>query len=256
MRVLLSALFWFYCAASLVVWWFAVLVPWLLITPFDRRRRFAHWYAYTWANHFHAISPFWEIIVRGDEKVRPEQAYVMTANHESSGDILLIFALKKQYRWVSKRTNFFVPFLGWMMAMAGYVSVVRGDRGSREKMMTDCRDQLGMGNSIMIFPEGTRSTTDEMLPFKRGAFVLACEAKVPVVPVVLAGTREILPRNSLVFTMKKKIRARMEILDPVDPADFDYDAKRLLKAVRARMNDARARLKAELAAEGAEAVLS
>lgn len=249
MRVILSGLFWFYCAASLVVWWFAVLVPWLLITPFDRRRRFAHWYAYTWANHFHAISPFWEIVLRDADKVRADQAYVMCSNHESSGDILLIFALKKQYRWVSKRDNFFIPFLGWMMAMAGYVSVVRGDRKSREKMMADCKRQLAMGNSIMIFPEGTRSTQEAMLPFKRGAFTLACEAKVPIAPIVIAGTREILPRNSLVFTMGRKIRPRIQVLDPIDPAEVDYDPKALMKLTRARMVATREALRTELTAE-------
>ncbi len=253
MRVLLSALFWFYCAASLAVWWFAVLIPWLVITPFDRRRRFAHWYAYTWANHFHALSPFWSIQLRDPERVRPDQAYVMTANHESSADILLIYALKKQYRWVSKRANFFIPFLGWMMAMAGYVSVVRGDRQSREKMMRDCKRQLELGNSIMIFPEGTRSTAEDMLPFKRGAFVMACEAKVPVAPIVIAGTRDILPRNSLVFRMKRRARPRIAVLEPIHPAEVDYDAKALMKLTRARMIEKRAELLREIAEEHAAA---
>lgn len=247
MRVIGSALFWIYCGASLCVWWFAVLIPWLIITPFDRRRRFAHWYAYTWANHFHAISPYWKIRLRGDEKIDPKRAYVMTANHESSADILLIFRLKKQYRWVSKTANFFIPFLGWMMWMAGYVGISRGDKASREKMMADCRRQLEMGNSVMIFPEGTRSDRDDLLPFKRGAFVVACENKVPVVPVVLAGTREILPRDALLFTVVGRAPAYLDILDPIDPAEFDYDAKALAKETRRRMREHRNMLREELA---------
>jgi 1-acyl-sn-glycerol-3-phosphate acyltransferase len=248
-RVLLSALFWLYCGVSLTVWWFAVLVPWLVVTPFDRRRRFSHWYAYTWANHFHAISPFWDIVLRNEDRARPDRAYVMVANHESSADILLIYRLKRQYRWVSKRANFFVPFLGWMMWMAGYVPVRRGDRASREAMMVECERQLSMGNSIMMFPEGTRSGSVEMLRFKRGAFSIACRAGVPVLPIVIAGTREILPRNSLVFTTTGKTRPRIEVLDPVHPDEVDGDAAALAKLVRGRMVEARERLRHELAAE-------
>ena len=251
MRIALSAFFWIYCGVSLAVWWIAVVIPWLVVTPFDRRRRFAHWYAYTWANHFHAICPFWTVVLRGEEKARPDRAYVMVANHESSGDILLIFALKKQYRWVSKTSNFFIPFLGWMMWMAGYVGVTRGDRSSRERMMKRCRRQLAIGNSIMMFPEGTRSENTQMLPFKLGAFVLACDTGVPVLPVVIAGTREILPRNSFVFAMARKMRPRIELLDPIDPnaPEIDRDPAKLMKLTRARMDEARARLQREIGSE-------
>jgi 1-acyl-sn-glycerol-3-phosphate acyltransferase len=248
MRLIGSALFWIYCGLSLAVWWFAVLIPWMLITPFDRRRRFAHWYAYTWANHFHAISPYWKIRLRGAEKVDPKRAYILAANHESSADILLIYKLKKQYRWVSKKTNFYKPFLGWMMWMAGYVGVERGLRQSREKMLDDCREQLAMGNSIMIFPEGTRSDRDDLMPFKRGAFFIACQNKVPVIPVVIAGTREILPPGRLVFTVSGRMPAFIDVLDPVDPAEVDYDAKALSRLVRERMREHRDRLREELAA--------
>ena len=247
MRVLGSALFWIYCGTSLAVWWVAVVIPWLLITPFDRRRRFAHWYAYTWANHFHAISPYWKIRLRGEDKVDPNCAYVMTANHESSADILLIYRLKKQYRWVSKKTNFLTPFLGWMMWMAGYVGVERGLRKSREKMLDDCKRQLDMGNSIMIFPEGTRSDDDDLLPFKRGAFYIACQNRVPVLPIVIAGSREILPRGSLVFAVTGRMPAYIDVLDPVDPAEVDYNAKALSKLVQQRMREHRDGLRDELA---------
>ena len=247
MRLIGSAFFWIYCGASLAVCWFAVLIPWLVITPFDRRRCFAHWYAYTWANHFHAISPYWKIRLRGDEKIDPQRAYVMTANHESSADILLIFKLKKQYRWVSKKTNFWIPFLGWMMWLAGYVGIERGHKKSRDKMLADCRRQLELGNSVMIFPEGTRSDKEDLLPFARGAYVIACDNRVPVVPIVIAGTREILPRDSLVFAVSGRMQAYLDVLDPVDPAEVDYDAKALAKLVRSRMQEHRNRLREELA---------
>jgi 1-acyl-sn-glycerol-3-phosphate acyltransferase len=245
-----SLWFWLYLITALTLFWFAVLIPWLLITPFDRRRVFSHWYAYTWANHLHRVSPFWTVVVEHAERMRDEQAYVLVCNHQSSGDILAMFALRKQFRWVAKRVLFAVPFLGWMMAMAGYVGIKRGDKRSRERMMAKCRRQLELGNTIAIFPEGTRSTTKEMRPFKPGAFVLACEAKKPVLPVIMEGTLETLPRESWVFTLERKIYPVVRVLEPIDPATVDYDPERLSDVVRTAMTEGIAALRAEIEKRG------
>ncbi|PRQ00506.1 lysophospholipid acyltransferase family protein [Enhygromyxa salina] len=247
---LFSVWFWFYLVASLTVFWFAVVIPWLLITPFDRRRRFSHWYAYTWANHLHAVSPFWTIVVEQAHRMRDDQAYVLVCNHQSSGDILTMFSLRKQFRWVAKRGLFALPFLGWMMAMAGYVGIKRGDKRSRERMMAKCRRQLERGNTIAMFPEGTRSTTPQMRPFKRGAFVLACESNTPVLPVIMVGTHETLPRASWVFTLERKIYPVLRVLEPIEPAEFQHDPERLADAVYERMSEEIARLRGEIEARG------
>jgi 1-acyl-sn-glycerol-3-phosphate acyltransferase len=247
---LFSLWFWSYLIAALTVFWFAVLIPWLLITPFDRRRVFSHWYAYTWANHLHRVSPFWTVVVEHAERMRDDQAYVLCCNHQSSGDILAMFALRKQFRWVSKRELFAVPFLGWMMAMAGYVGIKRGDKRSRERMMAKCRRQLELGNTIAIFPEGTRSTTKDMRPFKLGAFVLACESRKPVLPVIMEGTLETLPRESWMFTLERKVYPVVRVLEPIDPATVDYDPERLSEAVRAVMAEGIAALRAEIEQRG------
>ena len=182
MRVLLSAFFWIYLAVSLAIFWFAVAIPWVLSLPFDRRRRFAHWYACVWANHYIALSPFWEMRIEGLEHFRKDESYVIVANHQSIADIMVMFTTFRQFRWVSKHTVFYVPFMGWMMRMANYVGIRRGDRDSRKKMMNACRDHLQMGNSIMIFPEGTRSENREIKPFKRGAFQLRSTPTAPCCP--------------------------------------------------------------------------
>ena len=237
MRVFRSAFFWLYMALSLTAFWFAVIIPWLLITPFDRRRVFSHWYAYTWANHYVSLSPFWNVILEGREKFRDDTAYVVVSNHQSIADIMILFTLKKQFRWVAKHTVFFVPFLGWMMKMADYVSIKRGDKASREAMLDHCRRHLRIGNSIMIFPEGTRSHTGEMRPFKRGAFVLATEMNVPVLPIVLDNTYDALPRKSWVFQHSERKTFPIRVLDPIHPEDHDADPKALMAAVRAVMED-------------------
>ena len=182
--------------------------------------------------------------------MRDDQAYVLVCNHQSSGDILTMFSLRKQFRWVAKRALFGLPFLGWMMAMAGYVGIKRGDKRSRARMLAKCRRQLELGNTIAIFPEGTRSTTKDMRPFKRGAFVLACEANKPVLPVIMEGTLETLPRESWVFTLERKIYPVVRVLEPIDPASVEHDPDRLSEAVRAAMVEGIAALRAEIEARG------
>jgi 1-acyl-sn-glycerol-3-phosphate acyltransferase len=236
--------------ASVTLFWFAVLIPWLLLLPFDRRRRFSHWYAYTWANHLQLASPYWRILVDHGERMRADQAYVLVCNHQSSGDILALFSLRKQFRWVAKRSLFAVPFLGWMMGMAGYVGIKRGDKHSRERMFDRCRRQLELGNTIAIFPEGTRSPTPEMRPFKSGAFVLACKTRKPILPVIMEGTQQTLPRESWVFTSHRRIYAIVRVLEPIDPAEVDYNPQRLMVRTREVMERALDQLRAEIEARG------
>jgi 1-acyl-sn-glycerol-3-phosphate acyltransferase len=255
MRVLRSAFFWVYMAVSLMAFWFAVAIPWLFITPFDRKRNFSHWYAYTWACHYIALAPFWRVTIEGVEKIQDGQAYVMTPNHQSAADIMVLFKLRKQFRWVSKHSVFYVPFMGWMMAMAGYVGIKRGDAKSRALMMERCKVILREGTPIMIFPEGTRSPTPDLIAFKRGAFSLACDVGVPVLPIVLDGTIEALPKNSWIFQHSRPVDIRIRVLDPIPPADFGGDAGKLMAETRRRMEAKLLELRSERTASGAHVVL-
>ncbi|MGB1274519.1 MAG: lysophospholipid acyltransferase family protein [Nannocystaceae bacterium] len=215
MKYVLSAFFWLYLVLSLMVFWFAVVGVWLVLLPFDRRRRFSHWYAWIWANHYVALSPFWKVNIVGRERIRDDQAYVLVANHQSFGDIFVLYGLRKHFKWVAKSSVFLVPFLGWMMWMAGYVGIRRGDPNSRETMMTRCRELLAKGSSVMMFPEGTRHGDGKVHKFRRGAFTLACEAKVPVVPIVIEGTINALPRGSWVFQHTGRLAIQVRVLEPV-----------------------------------------
>lgn len=235
MKALLSAVFWLYLALSLAAFWIVVAPVWVLITPFDRRRRFSHWYAITWATHYIALSPFWDVHVEGTHKIENDGTYVLVANHQSAADIMVLYCLRKHFKWVSKRSNFFVPFLGWMMWMADYVPLRRGDRRSRADMFRRCHAHLRRGSSIMMFPEGTRSRDGEIKDFKRGAFTLAAEAGVPVVPVVIDGTFSALPRGGWVFRQDGQLHMTVDVLDPVDPAEVEGDPARLQRLVRSRM---------------------
>jgi 1-acyl-sn-glycerol-3-phosphate acyltransferase len=129
----------------------------------------------------------------------PSRPYVFMSNHQSQYDILAVVkALPEfQLRWVAKRELTRVPFFGWALRHAGHVIIDRSDHAQAVASLRAARAQMLEGVSVMIFPEGTRSTAaDVLLPFKKGGFMLALEAGFPIVPVVVRGSRALLPRGS------------------------------------------------------------
>src|SRR5690554_264205 len=146
-----------------------------------------------------ALNPLWDFRVSGYRPPDPRRPYVAVSNHESLADIFLISHLPWEMKWLSKDTIFKIPIMGWMMRMAGDISVTRSNRSSRASAIEQCRDRLQKNVSVMIFPEGTRSKTSELLPFKDGAFRLAIELGLPILPIAVAGTRSAMQKGSLVF---------------------------------------------------------
>jgi 1-acyl-sn-glycerol-3-phosphate acyltransferase len=185
---------------------------------------------YVWAN------PLWRLRVVGREKLPWHSAAVITANHLSILDILVLYGLFAPFKWVAKGELFRLPFVGWNMRLSDYVPIWRGDRVSVRTMMARCRAHLDRGVPVLIFPEGTRSQDGEMLPFKEGAFKLACEANCPVYPVAVSGTGDAIPKHGILF--RNKMRARVEVLDPLYPAQFGGDPSALREATRAAIQAA------------------
>ena len=120
---------------------------------------------------------------------------MLTPNHQSQVDILVLFTLFRHFKWVAKSEAFQIPFIGWNMSLNRYIKLRRGDSGSAAAMLRVCRDNLSAGSSVAIFPEGTRSRDGRLRPFKHGAFSLAVDAGVPVVPIVVDGERMLVPRR-------------------------------------------------------------
>jgi 1-acyl-sn-glycerol-3-phosphate acyltransferase len=205
MRRVGSVLFWgFIVVTSILLFPFAVVI-WAVTAPFSRRRVALHRFTSFWASLYTWCNPGWPVHITGREHIEHGRTYMLVANHESLVDILVLFRLFKDYKWVSKVENFKVPIIGWNMRMNRYIPLKRGDRESVIEMMAACRERIGEGSSIMMFPEGTRSTTGQMRPFKAGAFELAREAGIPVVPIVLRGTRDALPKRGFVLQGKHAI---------------------------------------------------
>jgi 1-acyl-sn-glycerol-3-phosphate acyltransferase len=213
LRWLHSLLFWaFILLSSLVLFPIAVVV-WALTLPFDRRKVILHRFTCFWASLYTWTNPGWPVEIEHRERLLRDQACVMVANHLSLLDILVLFRLFTHFKWVSKIENFRVPLIGWNMHLNGYIPLQRGNRGSIIGMMKHCEQSLGEGNSIMMFPEGTRSTTGRMRRFRTGAFELALKTGAPIQPLVIRGTANALPKRGFVLQGRHPIS--ITILDAI-----------------------------------------
>jgi 1-acyl-sn-glycerol-3-phosphate acyltransferase len=136
--------------------------------------------------------------VIGRERLEPGQTYVLMSNHQSVFDIFALFrACDRPFRMVAKRILFWIPILGWSMWMCGFIPIDRSDRESAIKSLDRAARKIRSGVSVLVFPEGTRSRDGTLHPFKKGGFMLALKAGVPVVPVVVLGTDAIMEKGSL-----------------------------------------------------------
>jgi 1-acyl-sn-glycerol-3-phosphate acyltransferase len=233
LQIAYATLWWTTFALVCFVMFIGATVCFVLTVPFDRRRLIQHVYSCFWAQIMFYLNPFWRLEIEGRQKLPWRGAAVLVSNHESLGDILVLFGLYRPFKWVSKREVFRWPFLGWNMRYNDYVPLVRGDKQSIAKMMDHCRSWLERGVPVLLFPEGTRSPDSEVKPFKDGAFRLACEVGCPVVPIVLTGTADTLPKHGYLISPKADCRVR--VLDPIDPAPFGGDVAALRDHVRERI---------------------
>jgi len=166
MRMLGSLLFWGFMTLSSVLLFPVAFLVWLVSVPFDRRRWLIHRFTSLWASLYTWLNPAWRVRVIGRERLYEDGPTVLVANHNSLVDILVLFRLQSHFRWVSKQENFRVPFVGWNMTLCDYIPIRRGDAASVQSMMRHCDRALADGNSIFMFPEGTRSTNGRLRSFK------------------------------------------------------------------------------------------
>jgi 1-acyl-sn-glycerol-3-phosphate acyltransferase len=225
-----SLLFWgFIVVSSLLLFPVAVLL-WLVTRPFDRRTRALHLYTCFWASLYTWLNPLWRVRITGKQHIQPGATYVMVSNHLSLVDILVLFRLFVPFSWVSKQENFAVPLIGWNMRLNGYIPLKRGDKQSAAVMMDACRATLGEGTSVMMFPEGTRSRTGQLQAFKPGAFELARETGRALLPIVLDGTAQALPKRG--FTLRGRHQISVQVLPALPVAENDArDARALAEQV-------------------------
>lgn len=218
-RILSTAFWLFIVVTSLALFPVAVLI-WAVTKPFDRRLVVLHQFTCFWASLYTWFNPAWRVHIEGREKIRSNVAYVMIANHQSLLDILVLFRLFVHFKWVSKIENFRVPAIGWNMALNRYIKLRRGDAASIEQMMTACEATVAEGSSIMMFPEGTRSVDGRLKAFKHGAFTIAKRAAAPLLPIIVEGTANALPKRGFVLQGRHAIRVR--VLDEIPYRTFAH----------------------------------
>ncbi len=200
--ILLCTVFMILSAAALVLCW-----------PFDKGRRVVHELSRVLVRIFFFVPLRWRQTVQGLEHIDRRKQYVIVLNHNTVIDIPALYYVPLNFRWVSKREVFKTPFFGQYLILHGDICIDRGRAAeAMEQLLRKGKSWIARGASVAIFPEGTRSKDGEIHRFKAGAFSLAKEAGVAILPVVLDGTRTLIKRN-LAFNWGNRITLR--VLPPV-----------------------------------------
>ncbi|MDE5731233.1 MAG: 1-acyl-sn-glycerol-3-phosphate acyltransferase [Alistipes sp.] len=241
---MLSSLFYLFLIALCTLFLLFSAVALCLTWPFDKPRRAVHELSRVLVRIFYGVPPLWRHRVEGLEHVERGKPYVIVLNHQAMIDIPTLYFVPLNFRWVSKREVFRIPFFGQFLLLHGDICIDRGRASAAmEQVIRDGRRWLSRGVSVAIFPEGTRSRDGEIHRFKAGAFTLAREAGAAILPVVLDGTREVI-RPNLLFNWRSRLTVR--VLPPVDAARVAAaDPKEQMEQVRADMCAALAEIRNE-----------
>ncbi len=190
---------------------------------------------------FHSAARIWarmlmfltgsKVTINGIQNVPEKGGLIFASNHQGAFDILIHLAyLPRHFRFVAKSELFDIPIFGWYMKVAGYVPIERDVSTSAHRTIGTASDMLSKGECILIFPEGTRSKTGELGPFKRGSLMAAFSSGAGVVPIALKGSYAMMPKRSYVI---KRVPVSMNIGKPIDfqkyvgikPAKSDYEVE-------------------------------
>ena len=213
---MLSALYYIFLVLLCTVFMILSAVALVVCYPFDRGRRVVHELSRILVRIFFFIPLRWRQRVVGRELIDRRKQYVIVINHNTVIDIPTLYYLPLNFRWVSKREVFKVPFFGQYLVLHGDICIDRGRATEAlEQMVRKGKEWISRGASIAIFPEGTRSKDGEIHRFKAGAFTLAREAGVDILPVVMDGTRTLIRKN-LLFNWGNRITIR--VLPPIPAA--------------------------------------
>ena len=212
---------------------YVVGAPLFLTTMwFDPQRKIGHWYAQRWGRLVTKLNNRWSFEVVFPERIPQNKPMVVVANHQGMGDIMMAFCMDLHFKWISKAANFYVPCMGWFMYHAGYIPLRRGSKTSVLNCLARSRKYLDDGVSVLFFPEGTRSKDGTVGGFKVGAFKLAIEGQVDILPLAIAGTANALPKHTWKFS-NEPTAMRLIVGHPISTKGMtEKDLPRLMATTR------------------------
>lgn len=207
----------------------------IVVSFFSKRGDGVHHVARAWGRGIIWVSGI-RVKAYGLDPDLMAQSCIYMSNHQSNYDIPVLYSgLPVQFRWLAKAELFKIPIFGRGMQSAGYISIDRSNRKSAFKSLAKAAEMIRNGTSVMIFPEGTRSSDGVLLPFKKGGFVLAVDAAVPIVPIVITGTQKIMPKGRLLISRQQ---VRIDMGKPIQSADYTRKTKDdLMEHVRSAMSE-------------------
>ena len=211
---MITLIFAIYTLIVLTLFTLLSFVALIVCYPFDKRRRVVHELSRALCFSWWYVPFTWRRRIEGLEHVDKNKPYVIVINHNSMVDIISLYFVRLNFRWVSKQEVFRIPFIGPLLWMHGDIAIQRGRATeSMRKVLNDGKMWLGRSVSVAMFPEGTRSKNGEIQRFKSGAFALAKEAGVEILPVVMDGTTKIFRPKSFWFNWKHRLTVK--VLPPI-----------------------------------------
>lgn len=245
---MLSILYYIFTLLQVSFWFVVSIIVLALTYPFDKSRRWVHECSRIICSLIYDLPPLMRRTIDGVENIEKGKSYVMVMNHNSGFDIFAAYKIPLNFRWVSKREVFRVPFMGPLLTIHGDIPIERGNAAeAMAKVLRLGKLWLGRGATVAIFPEGTRSKTGQINRFKAGAFNLAKEAGVEILPVVMTGTTDFFRKGWLV---NWRHRVGIRVMKPIGVEQIEaMDVKELSQMVHDSMVQTLDELRAEIAAE-------
>ena len=241
---MLSIIYYIVVATCWFVLYVASFIALVVCYPFDKKRVVVHKLSKWLTDTVFVFAPGMRRDVIGMENIDPKQAYVVVLNHQSMVDILSIYNLPLVFKWVSKKEVYRIPLVGRLLLMHGDIVINRASaKEAMQLVHSKGKEWLKKGASVSIFPEGTRSKDGEIHNFKAGAFILAKDAGVPILPIVLDGTNTLI-RNGWMINWRNRIT--IKVLPPISAEEVqNRDIKDVMAQVKEDMVNTLAQIRAE-----------
>jgi 1-acyl-sn-glycerol-3-phosphate acyltransferase len=236
LRISFRQLPWIIWTAFAVAIITTIIAPPLIITSIiDKTGGYPYWFMRLWARMVSGSMGL-TCSIYGADKIVPGTSYIITPNHQGNADILaLVTTLPLRFRWVIKRELLKIPMFGWALGATGAISLNRSDRQESVRSLKDGVSKLAGGWSVIIYPEGTRTSDGNLQPFKKGAFMMAVQTGIPILPVTCNGAFKVLPKKTIVFHPG---HVTLTVGDPI-PSDglTDKDLPELMEKTRAAISE-------------------